>query len=370
MINNLPVAENRLIDVLENRPNKHLVHRLGKWQHISSEEIESLAITKYQRCGLGITIDDIIATFKCKKTKAQRKLKLLCKKSINKKGETPILFTLKRTKPQQYFPSCIRATIIKNNRNRLIDSTGSNYNNNSSSYSPLHNAIEQQMVYYLLTQLSLLPFDQLNMHNINMRTTTEKSHYEEIGIQHCSKENKTKIQRELIGVREIIYKFNKNGSIEIEIASSKNPFPIETYNDVNNLFIFLGRVKEILGIILSDPRERIVPPVDKWILKYCDFNKDIELDNIGQLMNLNIQVKHMGEAFRLYIKNLEDKFALRGEKIMKINKPITTFLNEAIQNPLHLINSKFNELYNIVEKKLTDIDIRIDKLEKSINQDK
>ena len=40
-----------------------------------------------------------------------------------------------------------------------------------------------------------------------------------------------------------------------------------------------------------DPRERIIPSIDNWILKYCDFNKDIELDDksIGQLMGLNIK---------------------------------------------------------------------------------
>jgi hypothetical protein len=80
-------------------------------------------------------------------------------------------------------------------------------------------------------------------------------------------------------------------------------------------------VKDRLAYILHDPRERIVPQVDNWILKYCNFNKDIELDDekIGQLMGLNIQIKNAGEAFRLYVKNLENKFALRGEKVMKAN---------------------------------------------------
>ena len=42
-------------------------------------------------------------------------------------------------------------------------------------------------------------------------------------------------------------------------------------------------------------------------------------------MDLNIQVKYAGEAFRLYVKNLEDRFVLRGEKAMKVNQPITIF---------------------------------------------
>ncbi len=375
MINNLSEAKNGPIEVFENRPSEQLVHRFGKWQHIPSKEIENLSIKKYQNCGLGITINDIIKTFHCKKTKAQKKLKLLCKESINKKGERkkPILFTINRTKPQQYFPSCIKARIIENKRKRPIDPTGANYNNKaSSSYYPLHNAFEQQMVSSFLIQLSLLPFQQLNMHNIHMRTIIDKSHYEEIDIQPCSKENKTKIQRERIGLREVIYKFNKDGSIEIEIASSINPFPIETDNDVNNFFVFLGQVKDRLASILRDPWERITPSIDKWTLKYCDFNKDVELDDksIGQLMDLNIQIKYAGEAFRLYVKNLEDRFALRGEQIEKVNQPITTFLHDSIQSPLHLINSGLSKVINIVEKRFDEINKRIDKLEKLVNGDK
>ena len=36
---------------------------------------------------------------------------------------------------------------------------------------------------------------------------------------------------------------------------------------------------------------------------------------------------------------------------MKVNQPITTFLNDSILNPFHLINSKVNELINIIDKK-------------------
>jgi hypothetical protein len=200
------------------------------------------------------------------------------------------------------------------------------------------------------------------MHNIHIRTIIDKNHYEEIKIQPCSYQNKTKIQREWIGPREVIYKFNKNGSIEIEIACSKNPFPIETSYDVFNFFVFLGEVKYTLAIILNDPRVRIVPSLDTWILKYCDFNKDIELDdeNIGQLMDLNIQIKYAGEAFRLYVKNLEDRFVLREEKVMKVNQPVTTFLNDAILNPYHLIENKFTKLYDIMEKNYRDLKDRIE----------
>ena len=141
---------------------------------------------------------------------------------------------------------------------------------------------------------------------------------------------------------------------------------METTNDVLNIFVFLGQVKERLAIILYDQRERIVPPVEKWILKYCDFNKDIELDdkNIGQLMDLNIQIKYADEAFRLYVKNLEDRFVLRGEKVMKVNQPITSFMNNSILIPLHLIDTKFNEFTKIIMNEVKQINNKIEKLEK------
>ena len=360
MINNLSQAENGPIDISENRPFEQLVHRYGKWQHISSREIENLAITKYQSCRLGITFNDITTTFQCKQTKAQKKLKLLCNESSNKNGERvkPKLFTINRTKPQQYFPSCIRATIIENKRKRengLIDPTGVSYNNKTSHY-PLHNAIENQIVQSFLLQLYLLPWQPLNMHNLHLWMVIDKSHYNELFLKPWPF-NESKVQVERIGLRKVVYKFHKTGSIEIDIACSRNPFQLETDNDVNNFFVFLGKVQYTLAYILSDPRERIVPPIDNWILKSCDFNKDMEIEDkdIGQLMNLNIQIKHAGKAFRLYVKNLEDRFVLRGERTMKVNLPITTFMNDSILSPFHLIDNRIKEFVNVFEKRLDEI---------------
>ena len=362
MINNLFEAKNRPIDIFENRPIKELVHSYGRGKWISDNELQELAQKKYEINGKGISFYDLIK-LGCSQPKAQRRLKNACIGKIDKNGKKfSILFTLdnERTKPQQYFPSCIKATIIENKKNRLIDPTGANYNNKVSYQ--LYTDIENPIVQSFLFQLYLLPFQPLNMHNIRLWMIIEKSHYEEIKLKPYSDKNKSKIQRELIGPREVIYKFNKNGSIEIEIGCSKNPFPIETSYDIFNFFAFLGQVKYTLAIILNDPRERIVPPIDNWILKYCDFNKDIELDDkdIGQLIDLNIQIKYAGEAFRLYVKNLEERFVLRGEKVIKVNKPISIFLNDAILNPFNLINSKVNELINNVDKKLAEISNKVE----------
>jgi hypothetical protein len=369
LIDNLSEAENRPLDVIQNRLSNQLVHRYGKGKWMRGKELEELAKKKYNINGRGITFSDVIEKFNCSKDQAQLRLKNACIEKIDKYGKkSSILFRLdnKRTIPQQYFPSSIKATIIENKRNRLIEPTGVSYNNKASYYCPLHHAIEQQIVQSFLTQLYLLPFQPLNMHNIHLWTNIDKNHYEGINQKPWHVNNKTKIISERIGLREVIYHFNKKGSIQIEISCSKNPFPLETNDNINNFFVFMGQVKDRLAYILHDPRERIVPPVDKWILKYCDFNKDIDIEGkkIGQLMGLNIQVKHMGEAFRLYIKNLGDIFALREEKLLKVNKPITSFINDSVLNPLYMIDTKFNEFTKLLQKELKEINNKIEKLEK------
>lgn len=100
-------------------------------------------------------------------------------------------------------------------------------------------------------------------------------------------------------------------------------------------------------------------------LKTCDFNKDVEIQDkdMRQLMNLNIQIKHAGKAFILYVKNLEDRFVLREERIMKVNQPITIFMNHSIINPFHLI--ELNEFLNIFDKKLNEVIKRSENVEKN-----
>lgn len=118
MTNNLILAENRPIEVIQNRPFDHLVHSYRRGKHIPDKELEEYALEIYHKNGRGMTVSDIVEKLRCSKAKAQLKLKNACIEKIDKNGKkTSILFRLdgKRTKPQQYFPSCIKATIIENN---------------------------------------------------------------------------------------------------------------------------------------------------------------------------------------------------------------------------------------------------------------
>ena len=84
------------------------------------------------------------------------------------------------------------------------------------------------------------------------------------------------------------------------------------------------------------------------------------------LIDLNIQIKHAGKAFRLYVKNLDNRFVLRGERLTKIDEPGTSFMNDAILSPLHLIESKFKEFFNIFEIGQDKIYTKIEALEEEI----
>ena len=158
MTNNLTIAESTPIEVIQNRPFDHLVHSFKRGKPIPDKELEELAL--YHTNGRGMTVFDIVEKLRCSKEKAQLRLKNACREKIGKNGKkTSILFRLDgtRTKPQQYFPSCIKGTIIENKRNRLIDPTGTNYSNKTSSSYPLQNAVEKQTSSYFLEQLLILP---------------------------------------------------------------------------------------------------------------------------------------------------------------------------------------------------------------------
>ena len=78
-----------------------------------------------------------------------------------------------------------------------------------------------------------------------------------------------------------------------------------------------------------------------------------------------MQIKHAVKAFRLYVKNLDNRFVLRGERITKIDEPGTSFMNDAILS-LHLNESKFKEFFNIFEIVQDKIYNKIEALEEEI----
>jgi hypothetical protein len=70
---------------------------------------------------------------------------------------------------------------------------------------------------------------------------------------------------------------------------------------------------------LDDIRERGVPSESQWVLKACDLNKDIEINDKMQITLPDIQLKYVGRVFRLYVKALGEKAICRGEESLTVN---------------------------------------------------
>jgi len=153
-----------------------------------------------------------------------------------------------------------------------------------------------------------------------------------------------------------------NGKVMISIACSNNPFKLETDEDEIILFSFLGQVRDRFLYHVSDIRERHVPPLLNWILKQCDLNKDIEIDDIAQLTFPDIQLKSADRVFRLYIKIIKDKAYCRGEESLTLNQRLPEALDN-IRHPYKSIENKLEEHYKGFIELVTEIKNRLDELE-------
>ncbi|MGC2574543.1 MAG: hypothetical protein WA364_23780, partial [Candidatus Nitrosopolaris sp.] len=78
--------------------------------------------------------------------------------------------------------------------------------------------------------------------------------------------------------------------------------------------------------LMTDPHERIVPSIMKWLLTGCDINKDVTVSDKLQLTAINIQLKDADRVFRLYIKSLGDKAVYRVEESVKMQCTIVDIL--------------------------------------------
>jgi hypothetical protein len=109
VIHNKPTFKKNVpITINKNVPLSELGPISCRRKSIPKRKIEELAIEKYKAKGEGIAFVDITSVFPCSKIKAQRILKDCCNKTGN--DSKPLLFrSFKRTSPQQYFPSCIKA---------------------------------------------------------------------------------------------------------------------------------------------------------------------------------------------------------------------------------------------------------------------
>jgi hypothetical protein len=322
LTNYLSVAENRPIDVIENRPIKQLVQSYGRGKWISDNELQELAQKKYEINGRGITFYDLIE-LGCSQRKAQLRLKNACIGKINKQG---ILFTLDRKNPQQYYPTRLKAQIIEHikKQNRLIDPTG-------VSLYQSHN-LEHIKARYVSELLSLLQNEPISIHKIHLKLIIDKNYYDEIEIQQTTTGNKSKVHEEKIGLRNVRYEVYPDGTVMIYISCSNTPFKLEVEEDVSSLFAFLGQVKDRLVHFLNDFSESAIPPIMDWILVQCDLNKDIGINIIEELSVPNLQLRIHDRIFRFYVKSIHGSSSYRVEESRQVNQEIRFAIPEIMTN--------------------------------------
>jgi hypothetical protein len=352
-------AKNVPVQVDGNVPAGELGHVLRSY--ISQHKIQHIAIEKYRSSGKGITFEDVTQRFSVKKRKAQRSLKHFHAKGVLFTAHSLItqgIYLIQNTSPQQYFPACIKAEIIENlgnrKRNVLVEPTGVNLHNDSlyqslSSFKrPLSSSLENQKAEAFLDVLVQIPFVPLYIHKLQLMLNIDKKYYRVLSHRE-GRINRAKRHEETIGRRHVNYTFSPNGSVQIAIRSSDTPFKLETDDDEVTIFSFLGQVRDRFLYLIGD----LIPI---WILKACDLNKDIELNDKAQLTIPDIQLKRTGLVFRLYVKSLQDRAVCRAEESVKLN----LILPEALDNIIHP--------YKSIESKLLEIDQQIKEISKfSVN---
>src|SRR5215472_6885565 len=242
---NVPIQSGLIV------PKAELVYTSILSKRISKKKIEELAVQKYRACGQGIDFSDVME-FRCSKANAQRILKDCCVQRI-------LFRSPKRTSPQRYYPSMIKADILEDLKQK--GNVPIHLTQVISSKTPL----EQQKAQNLSDILNSLGRYPLYIHKLQLQLSLESRYYTDIQ-KNCSKYNKAKQHEERIGTSIVKYLVYPNGKTMIFVACSNNPFKLEDESDVSILYAFLGQVRDRLLYLMTDPHERIVPPIFKWIL--------------------------------------------------------------------------------------------------------
>jgi hypothetical protein len=182
----------------------------------------------------------------------------------------------------------------------------------------------------LLSQLALT---LLYIHKLQLKTRIDKEYHDlvklpKVGIAkvHCERMGQAH------GPPNVEYRIHTNGTVMIYISCSDNPLRLVDEQDVLKIMMFLGRVEDRLRVLLGDRREEAVPPALEWVLKACDVNKDIEIDNMAQLTLPDIQMSLAERAFRGYVKLVGEKAYYIMEEPCTPNEAVPTALEKLRTN--------------------------------------
>lgn len=318
-----------------------------KRRYTRSQDLADLAVDKYNANGRGITFEDLLKKkLACHKKQAQETLKRCLQ------NET--LFTVVNHKPQQYFPTCIKAKILEDRlKNASVRVTEVGCFNGVCKDGTSTDAIAiQSLEGYVLP---LLPSAPLHIHKLQFKLKITPECYAELGPS-MDDGNKGKQHVEVIGKVRVLYYFYANGRVMVFVECSNNPFRLEDEIDRSRLIAFFGQVRDRLIMFLADKHERIVPDIMQWELTQCDINKDVKVSHLLQAIGLKLQVKYYDHLFRIYIKSMgkdtvcrieESKVFTAKESPIEVIKDIFN-PNEKIENQFTELNKKVDKLFSVV----------------------
>jgi hypothetical protein len=288
--------------------------------YIKATDIKLLAEKIYDENGRGITLEDIITEFEVKKRKAQRTLKhfhtrkeLLTAYDLEKEGFH--IKGIKRERPQRYFSI--------GSKTKLIERLKNNVPKDTTEYR--QDLLGPLKAYNFEQILKLLSYAILFIHKLQIQTWIDKENYEY--LKDIETQDNSKVVIERIGNHTIELRFHPNGSVMIYVSCSYQPFRLYNDQDVSDILIFLGRVEEKLKNVLRDNRDKVTSPVNRWVLKGCDVNKDVELEGAAQVTLPDIQIPFAEMALRAYVKPIGDKVFYRVEHSLTPNMPIREALD-------------------------------------------
>ena len=332
-------------------------------RYISKDILERIAIEKYKNNGLGITFEDIEREFSLNKVEARRRLKYFHERQVlftanNLKSEG--ITVLKNTSPQQYFPTCIKAEIVEGiskRENVLVNPTGVDLLAPPSSKSASATTYDLDIVNQTLEGyvLPLLPQAPIFLHNFHFKIGIDPECYLDLNLSYYDKNN-GKRHSENIRTSHVDYVVYPNGTVDIHVRCSNNPFKLETEIDRSMIIAFFGQIRDRLIILLRDERERIVSEIMDWQITECDINRDIKLSHLLHFSAIKIQVKYLDHLFRIYIKSMDKETVCRVEESLHPKESALETINdifnpmEKVEKQIAELNTKISAVYDIVSK--------------------
>jgi hypothetical protein len=365
----LLISEDRMPARITDSNNENLLLlKLGNSYHrhrnIAKSKIEETAIQKYRAGGYGLKYTDLTEDFHITKSQAQLTLKHLHHKGVLFTARDLIrqgINLMENKKPQAYFPSCIKAEIVENLKKKKRVNSNS-IEALSSTIIPFQKdatvtVLEYQKVQNVLESLLLLPYNSSYIHRLLLTLHINRQFYAE--VREIKGKKKIEKYEEIIGSRYVEYTVSSNGTVQIAVRSNDTPFKLETEQDVSMIFSFFGQIRDRLLFLLGDQKELLVPSVMEWVLKQCDLNKDIQIDEKAQLTLPDIQLMHMDRVFRQYVKIIKGKAYYRTEESLKLNEVLPMALDNII-HPYKSLEKKIEELPRSIERLNQKIDAIIE----------